>query len=346
MENSRYLRQIYIVKAITLLAIVCTLPLGLLALLKGQQPLSFILLIIAFLSIVNYLLILKEKISYALASDIVVYPLLVLMVYLVSSGGVNNTGALWIYSQPAVVLFLYGLRKGIVVLALFTLILVGILFLPDNILLTTFYTFEYKVRLLLVFILDIALTAAYEYSTENLFAKMKLLTEELTHIAEEDQLTQLRNRRGVHHQMERIYEQSKRDKTTMSLIMCDIDYFKEVNDRYGHEAGDKVLIDIANVIKNTIRRTDIAARWGGEEFLIVLPKTNKKEAYTVAEKIRKNILELLVMHEKSQIKVTLSAGVVDSKQTSGVDQLVKLADNYMYEAKTSGRNITCPTMFF
>jgi diguanylate cyclase (GGDEF)-like protein len=146
--------------------------------------------------------------------------------------------------------------------------------------------------------------------------------------------------------MERIYEQAKRDKTTMSIIMCDIDYFKDVNDRYGHEAGDEVLVKVAEIIKNTIRKTDIPARWGGEEFLVVLPKTNEKEAYLVAEKIRKNILDLLIVHEKHQIKVSLSAGVAESKQTSSVEQLVKLADNYMYEAKSKGRNITCPTMFY
>jgi len=345
-EDSRYLRQLYIVKAITLLAIVCSLPLGLLALYKGQHMLSFALLIVAFISIVNYILTLKKKISYTLASAIVSYPLIVLMLYLVAAGGVNNTGALWIYSLPAVVLFLHGLKKGMIILSVFLLIMVMILFSPDNSFLHAVYTLDYKVRLILVFILDSALTAAYEYSTENLFGKMKLLTEELSNIAEEDQLTQLRNRRGVHHQMERIYEQAKRDKTTMSIIMCDIDYFKDVNDRYGHEAGDEVLVKVAEIIKNTIRKTDIPARWGGEEFLVVLPKTNEKEAYLVAEKIRKNILDLLIVHEKHQIKVSLSAGVAESKQTSSVEQLVKLADNYMYEAKSKGRNITCPTMFY
>jgi len=346
LEDSKYLRQLYILKAITLLAISCTLPLGLLALSKGQSPLASALLTVAFIAILNYILTLKEKINYSLATAVVSYPLVLLMLYLVAEGGVNNTGALWIYSLPAVILFLHGLKKGVIILSIFLLAMLWILFAPDNIVLHAIYTFDYKVRLILVFMLDAALTAAYEYSTENLFGKMKLLTEELSNIAEEDQLTQLRNRRGVHHQMERIYAQAKRDNTDMSLIMCDIDYFKDVNDRYGHEAGDKVLIEVANVIKNTIRRTDIAARWGGEEFLVVLPKTNEKEAYLVAEKIRKNILDLLITHERYQIKVSLSAGVADNKHTASIDGLIKLADNYMYEAKSKGRNITCPTKFY
>jgi len=346
LEDSHYSRQLYILKAITLLAIACTLPLGFLALSKDQSPLSYTLLSVAFLAILNYILILREKISYALATAVISYPLVLLMLYLVAEGGVNNTGALWIYSLPAVILFLHGLKKGVAILCAFLLAMVWILFVPDNIFLHTVYTFDYKARLILVFVLDATLTAAYEYSTENLFGKMKLLTEELSNIAEEDQLTQLRNRRGVHYQMERIYAQAKRDDTNMSLIMCDIDYFKDVNDRYGHEAGDKVLIEVANMIKNTIRRSDIAARWGGEEFLVILPKTNEKEAYLVAEKIRKNILDLMITHEIHQIKVSLSAGVADNKHTSSVEGLIKLADNYMYEAKSKGRNITCPTMFY
>ncbi|WP_295421120.1 GGDEF domain-containing protein [Sulfurovum sp.] len=345
-KDSKLLRQKYILKAISLLAMACTIPLGLLALSKGQNPLSFILLSVGLLSVLNYFLTLKNKISYALASAIAIYPIVLLMLYLVAYGGVNNTGALWIYALPAVVLFLHGFKKGLMILSIFLLGMVMILFVADTIFLHAVYTFDYKIRLILVFILDSALTAAYEYSTENLFGKMKLLTEELATIAEEDQLTQLRNRRGVHHEMERVYEQTKRDDTHMSLIMCDIDYFKDVNDRYGHDAGDQVLIEVANVIKNTIRKTDIAARWGGEEFLVVLPKTNEKEAYLVAEKIRKNILDILVEHEKYQIKVSLSAGVADNKYTSSIEGLIKLADSYMYEAKTRGRNLTCPKMLY
>lgn len=345
-EDSILSRKLYILKSFTILAFLFTFPLGILSYTKGQDTLSIGLLAVAFLSILNYFLTLKEKINYTLSSDIIAYPIVALMVYLVATGGVQNTGALWIYALPAVVLFLYGLKKGTAVLFVFLLSMILILFYPENIFLYTEYSFEYKVRLVLVFALVASLASAYQYSTQNLFKKMQELTDELVNIAEEDQLTQLRNRRGIHHQMERIYAQSKRDRTSLSLIMCDIDYFKDVNDKYGHEAGDRVLIKVAKVIENTIRKTDIAARWGGEEFLILLPKTNEKEAYIVAEKIRKNILDILVTHEHNQIKVSLSAGVADAKHTSSVDDLVKLADNYMYEAKTKGRNITCPTMFF
>jgi diguanylate cyclase (GGDEF)-like protein len=226
------------------------------------------------------------------------------------------------------------------------MLLLALLFIPDNSFLHTEYSMEYKIRLTLVFILVSLLTSAYAHSAQQLFDKMIQLTEELSEIAEEDQLTQLRNRRGVYHQLERIYAQSKRDRTNLSLIMCDIDYFKEVNDVYGHDAGDKVLIAVANLIKNTIRVSDLPARWGGEEFLIVLPNANEKEAYAVAEKIRKNILDLIVEHGDINIDVTISLGVADIKRTKNVEELVKLADNYLYEAKGKGRNLTCPDGYY
>jgi diguanylate cyclase (GGDEF)-like protein len=341
-EDSELLRKKYIFRSISLLGIIFTLALGLLAYVDGNYKLTLILAGATFIIIVNYALMVKNIISYKLASDFIVYPLLLLMIYLVASGGIDNLGGLWIYSLPMIVLFLHGYKKGIIVLVLFLLMLVALLFIPDNGFLHTSYMIEYKIRLTLIFILVSLLTSAYAHSAQELFKKMTELTEELSEIAEEDQLTQLRNRRGVYHQLERIYAQAKRDRTDLGLIMCDIDHFKEVNDIYGHDAGDKVLIAVAELIKHTIRVSDLPARWGGEEFLIVLPNANKKEAYAVAEKIRKNILDLIVKHEDVNIDITMSLGVADIKRTKNVEELVKLADNYLYEAKRKGRNLTCP----
>ncbi len=345
-EDSELSRKKYIFRAITLLTALFTLPLGILAYINGQMTLSAVLISATLLVLLNDLLMIKNLISYKLATDIIVYPLSLIMLFLVATGGVDNSGVLWIYSFPMIVLFLHGYKKGIIVIIVFLFLLLGLLFIPDNTILQTTYTFSYKIRLILVFILVSLLTSAYAYSAQQLFDKMIQLTEELSDIAEEDQLTQLRNRRGVYHQLERIYAQSKRDRSNLSLIMCDIDYFKDVNDIYGHDAGDKVLIAVSDVIKSTIRKSDLPARWGGEEFLIVLPKAKEEEAYRVAEKIRNNILDLVVNHEGTDIQVSLSLGVADFKNTKSVEELVKLADNYLYEAKNKGRNLTCPDKYY
>jgi len=124
--------------------------------------------------------------------------------------------------------------------------------------------------------------------------------------------------------------------------LCDIDFFKDINDRYGHQMGDEVLVGIANIIKDTIRRSDMAARWGGEEFLIVLPDASQREAYQVAEKIRNSVLASSFYHHMKEIKVSLSSGVAQMKDADSIDDLIRQADNYMYQAKAKGRNITMP----
>ena len=343
LEDSELLTQLYVIKLFVLVTFVFTLPFGIYSYMQGSIMLAIVLFGMTLLSLLNYLLTTKNFISRSLSANLIIYPLTALMVYLVASGGVHNTGALWIYSLPLAALFLMKFKKGIIVLTLFLILIAAILFLPDNPLLVAIYNFDFKLRLVVVFALVSALASAYQYSIEKLVRNMKVLTKELSEIAEEDQLTQLRNRRGIQHEMERMYAQTKRDKTSLSVIMFDLDFFKDINDRYGHEVGDKVLIKIALVIKGAIRATDVAARWGGEEFLVILPNTNEKEAFMVAEKIRKRILNTYMKNGDRQIKLSASAGVASSNQVKSLDALIKLADNYMYEAKIKGRNITCPT---
>ena len=348
-SDSRYiqdperLRQSYTIKAISVLAITFTLPLGIMDYVRGEYVLSVFLLLISLLSIINFYLLYKNKIRYSLSSDLLLYPILALMLYLVATGGIDNTGALWIYAIPAIALFLYGLKKGLIVLLGFSLMIVLILFLPEDILnFSVSYSFDFKVRIIMVFLLVVSLTLAYAYSTQKLFREMHILTEKLSMMAEEDQLTKLQNRRGIQYQLERLYDEAKRTNKNFSIILCDIDFFKDINDRHGHQIGDQVLVEIAHIIRETIRRSDMAARWGGEEFLIVLPGASQREAYQVAEKIRQNVLKFLFYHQGQEVKVSLSSGVAQMKDATSIDDLIRQADDYMYQAKAKGRNITMP----
>lgn len=142
---------------------------------------------------------------------------------------------------------------------------------------------------------------------------------------------------------------SKSSGNPLSIIYFDLDHFKKVNDTYGHNAGDQVLKESADVIKNTIRKDDIFARFGGEEFVIICPKTEQGSAYTLAEKIRIAI-ESHVYHlqyekngtkENVDHKQTISLGVAEADQKiSSSKQLLETADNKLYTSKTSGRNRT------
>jgi len=157
-----------------------------------------------------------------------------------------------------------------------------------------------------------------------------------------DGLTQVFNRRYFEETLDREISRCIRYSREMSLVMIDIDHFKQINDTYGHLAGDHVLKHIASAIKTKIRREDVFARYGGEEFGLLLPEVDTKGALLMAEKARKLVEKHKFEFDKQEISVTISLGVATLKsgQRDSAD-LVRAADVKLYEAKTSGRNRVC-----
>ena len=157
-----------------------------------------------------------------------------------------------------------------------------------------------------------------------------------------DALTGIPNRREFASRILMEFNRAKRDIYPISLIMCDIDWFKKYNDTYGHGMGDECLRKVAQTIQNSLKRPgDFCARYGGEEFVIILPNTDQNGALSLAEEICKNIINLKIPHEKSLFKlVTLSLGVATGKDFTIIsyEDLIKLADMALYEAKEKGRN--------
>ena len=153
----------------------------------------------------------------------------------------------------------------------------------------------------------------------------------------EDPLTGLRNRRGLHTYYERRISTNKNVDTT-SIIMCDIDHFKRVNDTYGHNAGDEVLKHVANTLSSSIGIDDGAFRWGGEEFILLLSHRDMKDATEFAEGLRKAIEADVINFEGTDIKITMSFGVslIDPKLTT--EENVEGVDAKLYYAKEHGRN--------
>ncbi len=153
-----------------------------------------------------------------------------------------------------------------------------------------------------------------------------------------DPLTHCYNRRALNTSLDRDVAKAERYGTDISVIMFDIDYFKKINDTYGHKTGDEVLHSFSKIIKATIRNSDYLARYGGEEFVLVLPETKLDKALELAERLRKITENLEFKFDEKIIKVTTSAGVASYKKGQHKEGLIQKADELLYEAKKQGRN--------
>ncbi len=165
----------------------------------------------------------------------------------------------------------------------------------------------------------------------------------LEYLVRLDSLTGIPNRRLFEEELNKEWARAKRDDAPLSLIMADIDYFKEYNDHYGHPAGDLCLVDVAQAMHHTLSRPgDVVARIGGEEFAFLLPQTDLSGAISVAEQIHERVLALNLPHEASPVAshVTLSFGVSSSElaSVSSPAELIRTSDIALYEAKRCGRN--------
>ncbi|MDR3012702.1 MAG: diguanylate cyclase [Chitinispirillales bacterium] len=163
-----------------------------------------------------------------------------------------------------------------------------------------------------------------------------------------DQLTEIPNRRSFDNRMNVEWRTSIRETSPIGILMLDIDRFKNYNDTYGHQQGDKVLYAVAKCIEKSLTRPrDFAARWGGEEFSALLPNTDLGGAEEVAERIRVNVEQLKIPCEKcpdgmaSSVTISVGAASVIPDNDSSLDRFISLADNALYEAKRTGRNKVC-----
>lgn len=163
----------------------------------------------------------------------------------------------------------------------------------------------------------------------------KRYEEKMSLLATTDSLTGIANRREFNLQLEKEIDRARRYDTPLSLIMYDIDNFKQINDTFGHDVGDTILTEVTEVIKKKIRSHDLLARWGGEEFMILMPEADQNDGMQAAEKLRKSVEDTLF----EQVgRMTISFGVTAFSKDDDSDDLLKRADNALYQAKDNGRN--------
>lgn len=171
--------------------------------------------------------------------------------------------------------------------------------------------------------------------------KQREMIKKLDTMASYDDLTKVYNRRRLMEEGEKELLRVKRYKSVLSVLMIDIDFFKNVNDRYGHLAGDEVIKAVINACKERIRGTDVIGRYGGEEFMIILPEADLENALSIAEHIRKHIEDMEIMICKNTIKITVSIGVAstaDNNEEINIMNIINRADLALYNAKSNGRN--------
>ena len=168
-----------------------------------------------------------------------------------------------------------------------------------------------------------------------------LANQQLAEHAATDPLTGLSNRRHIEPQLAGETARALRHRATFSILMADLDHFKQVNDNYGHDTGDEVLREVARRLRSLLRTEDRPARWGGEEFLVLLTDTNADEACAVAEKIRAGIAETPIKIHNGRIDITISIGVAQHQGESDPLELIRRADQALYQAKNKGRNRVC-----
>ncbi|WP_086934776.1 GGDEF domain-containing protein [Agarilytica rhodophyticola] len=175
-------------------------------------------------------------------------------------------------------------------------------------------------------------------SIESESKKTKALLEEERHRATHDALTGLPNREAYNERSFQELQRFNRYKRSLTLAVCDIDHFKKINDTYGHQAGDKVLKLIAQLISTRLRKVDFVARYGGEEFVTLMPETEPEQAVSVLDKIRAVIGKTPFKFKGNPVKITISFGLASFNEDDSVESVFERADKALYRAKNQGRN--------
>ncbi len=288
-----------------------------------------------------YFLWVKQNLKLAaVISNSMVFVFLLAFSYLNKS---ESFSLAWTFTFPLFTIPLLGLKQGFRVIILFYLALLPIVYLGIG-------QWDYGhwdqvsfLRFILITSIITFIAYFYESSSKKAFAaiansrkkEQRYMLELETH-SYTDQLTQLYNRRYFEDQFEVEYNKIERYKNTFCLVMVDIDHFKSINDTLGHQVGDQVLQEFSHLLGRLTRASDILSRWGGEEFMLLLPNSDQDSAKLIAEKLRKATR----LHQfTSRITMTISLGLVEvSSNHLRKRDIMNRVDQALYEAKTTGRN--------
>ena len=267
--------------------------------------------------------------------------LTLLFLILTAGGGVTGTNFIWFCIFPFLYFLVFPFRVSIIFFVLLLVGIASIFFIPDDPLLSVNYPMILRQRVFLACIFCGCAALANEFIRWQSQQKISLLLKELRQASQNDMLTGLFNRRVYLERLAYEITRSKREKTVFSLVMFDIDHFKNINDTYGHNCGDTALRLLAEDVRPLIRQQDTLARWGGEEFLVLLPGTDAAGGAVLAEKLRSSVEAATCVCGTVTFGFTISLGVHLYDLNESRDTNLSNVDANLYRAKSSGRNRVC-----
>lgn len=259
------------------------------------------------------------------------------VVGLVVHGGFEQTALYWVFPFPPILYGLLGRKRG-TVLNLSLLIILTLLLYGPALGQAQYQTAESS-RFLASLLTLIVACGINEHFRERSHHSMDLLQRSKDNQANSDALTGLANRRFLDQTLPQTLLQQPEQLLPMALIMVDLDHFKYINDSFGHAEGDRVLQQIARLFRSKLRQPDIACRYGGEEFLLLLPQTQLTDAARVAEKIRQTVAQQRFLPQHPELVITCSFGVALLSDAEDFDEALRQADQLLYQAKADGRNL-------
>lgn len=326
---------------LSLMAIAFLIGIGLKAWFAGHTSHAVVLWFFAAMVCLN-LLVFRQTGNHRLNKTGLISVVGLLFAYLIASGGESNTGPLWFYVFPPLLFYLTDPKTGTALMVYLMLFAVVVFQFPELPFVTTTYTTDFKIRFFATILFESIFCFVLEASRRK--ARLELVNLAIMHeqAARTDELTGLANRRDMQQRLTRELSRYQRSGHHFSVILIDLDLFKQINDIYSHDAGDTVLRQFAQLMQSLVRQSDICSRWGGEEFLILLPDTALLQALTLAERLRDEVALTRFSFHGQVLPVTISAGVCSITQARSVAQLLKQADAYLYEAKGDGRNRIAP----
>jgi diguanylate cyclase (GGDEF)-like protein len=265
-----------------------------------------------------------------------------LFTYLIASGGESNTGPLWFYVLPPLLFYLTDLKTGTAILLFCCLIAVVVFQFPSLPVVFAEYGTDFKIRFFATLTFESIFCFVLEASRLKVRNNLVSLAETHERASRTDDLTSLSNRRDMQNRLSVEFSRYQRSGHHFSIVLIDLDLFKNINDQFGHEAGDDVLREFSALMGTIIRQTDTASRWGGEEFLILLPDTSLLQALALAERLRAEVAKTPFISKGVRMPVTISAGVCSIAKAGSLGDLLKQADIHLYNAKEDGRNRIAP----